>query len=225
MQPTPDILPSDAVIVIGAGHFGRRAAVILTRGGGKPVIVIDHDPSRLAGLKDLPVKAILGDGVAFLIANNERLVPETTVVPAVPIHLAFEWLKASIGHQTTVVRAPVPKEVWGRLPHTWNGSEGSVLVSYADFVCPDDCPEPEVCTVSGERREQPLHALLGSLQVEGFQVHIVRSRQLAPGLGGYCLADLLELETRVKIAAGGRWLLGSACKCHGILTACNIRQD
>jgi hypothetical protein len=94
-------------------------------------------------------------------------------------------------------------------------------VSYADFICPDDCPEPDVCTITGKRREKPLYELLRSLDV-GFRVHIIRSHQLAPGLGGYTVADLKRAAETLAGHRNGKWLVGTACKCHGILTAFEI---
>jgi hypothetical protein len=113
------------------------------------------------------------------------------------------------------------------LPHTWVGSEGSLLVSYADFLCPEDCPEPEDgCTVTGEVRT-PLYQVMRELNVPGFGIHVVQSRQLAPGLGGYPLQDLLDLQRRVLEAGDGRWLIGTACRCHGTITGLEmtLNQD
>jgi len=216
--------PEEAVFIVGAGHFGGRAARILSRRGVAGIYVLDLDETSLAGLEDLPVTALRYDGVLFLAENFPRLHPTNTIVPAIPVHLAYEWLKRSLEGHYHFTQIPVPKEVKERLPHTWPGGEGSLLASYADFLCPDDCPEPDVCTVTGERREMPMHALLRGVAVPEFKVHMIRSRQLAPGLGGYAVEDL----SRAAEAIAGKkemnkWLLGTACKCHGILTAFEIR--
>lgn len=145
---------------------------------------------------------------------------ETLIVPAIPRHLAFEWLQAL--KAPVIRRLPVPPEASSGLPHAWTASDGSLLVSYADFRCPDDCPEPMACTVTGKRRERPLYALLRAVQVPGFAVHVIQSRQLAPGLGGYRAGDLLEAAHRITEAGSKKWLLGTACKCHGIVTALEI---
>ncbi|MCP4668372.1 MAG: hypothetical protein GY849_18665, partial [Deltaproteobacteria bacterium] len=117
-----------------------------------------------------------------------------------------------------------PQAIEPLLPHTWPGSEGSLLISYADFVCPDDCSEPGCCTVTGERRERPLYDLLNDLDAGDFRMHVVRSRQLAPGLGGYEAGELEKAAQRIRSEEKGKWLLGTSCKCHGILTALEIEQ-
>ena len=114
----------------------------------------------------------------------------------------------------------VPREVKRRLPFTWEGKEGSLLVSFADFTCPDDCPEPDgYCTVTGESREETLFGLLRGLDIEGYRVHVIQSRQMAPGLGGYDCLALSGLKKAILRPGGGNWLIGTACKCHGTITA------
>lgn len=210
----------NAVLIVGAGHFGERAARIIAERGNSQIFVIDVDKERLARLNGLPVTALRCDGIRFLIENDPFLMPSNTIVPALPLHLAYEWLRGILPDKLQIRRISVPAEVAEFVPHAWPGGEGSLLVSYADFVCPDDCPEPAACTITGEQRPRPLYALLGTLGLTGFNVHVIRSRQLAPGLGGYRAADL---KAAAETVGEGRWLLASACKCHGILTAFEIR--
>ena len=218
-----DDIPGEAVFVIGAGHFGTRAARLIRQNSDAPIFVVDMDKNRLSDVAMLGVKWIECDGILFLFKNYHLMSPATTIVPAVPLHLAYEWLTRYFAGSCEVQKIGVPDEIKTRLPHTWSGSEGSLLVSYADFVCPDDCPEPVFCTVTGERRKQPLYDLLGHLDLPGFHVHVIRSHQLAPGLGGYTVADLTGAAGELKKTDMGKWLLGTACRCHGMLTAFKIR--
>jgi hypothetical protein len=215
-------LTEDAVLVIGGGRFGSRAARIISEKGSSQVIVLDVDEKRLSQANGDKAKKISCDGIGFLVRNYRRLSDANTVIPAIPKHLAFEWLRGALAGRYRIQRVAVPKEIISGLPNTWPASEGSLLVSYADFICPEDCPEPEHCTVTGERRDPPLYSLLSRLKIKGFQVHVVRSRQLAPGLGGYRLGDLLETARRVTRGTNEKWLLCTACKCHGIATAFGI---
>ena len=99
------------------------------------------------------------------------------------------------------------------------GREGQVYLSLADFLCPDDCPEPaEICTVTKNPRGRPLHERLAAISADGWSTGVLASRQLAPGVGGLAVDDLLRMKQRVA-ARGGGWLLGTACKCHGVLQA------
>jgi hypothetical protein len=114
----------------------------------------------------------------------------------------------------------IPSGLFSALPHPWIGSRQEVICSYADFICPEDCPEPEeICTVTGKKRGIPLYELISSKIPEGFQAEVIRSRQLGPGVGGYSFRKLLGLRARISRGKEGKWLIGTACRCHGILSA------
>jgi len=184
---------------------------------------VDRDAKRLKTLGNMGAKRIAEDGVRFLAKHFSHLAPSTFIIPAVPVHLAFEWLRAYKNQQGTIEQLPVPKAFALRLPHTWDGSEGSLLASYADFRCPEDCPEPaNRCTVTGKKRGIPLYRLLAEVETRGFGVHVIRSRQLAPGVGGYRVKDLRELLGKVLEGRKRKWLVATACKCHGVITALQV---
>jgi hypothetical protein len=220
----PAEIPENAVFIIGAGHFGRRAARLLNQESNAPLFVVDMDRTSLSKLEDLPVIRIAYDGILFLVHHAHLLNASHTIVPAVPLHLAYQWLKAHLDGSFKIKKTGVPEEIRPLLPFAWPGNEGSLLVSYADFDCPDDCPEPEYCTVTGERRDNPLHDLLSHLELTDFKVLVIRSRQLAPGLGGYGVGELEKAAERISSEEKGKWLLGTSCKCHGILTALEIEK-
>jgi hypothetical protein len=216
-------VPQRAVFIIGAGHFGSRAARLISKTSRSTVFLLDQDEDRLAQFIEPSVVKIRGDGIDFLVKNHPSLQPENRIVPAVPLHLAFEWLKRSLRGTRRIRKIRFPQEAGLALPHSWMGSEWSLLVSYADFLCPDDCPEPFYCTVTGQKREEPMHDLLKRLDLEGFGTHVIRSRQLAPGLGGYRFKELLELREKMMAEEPAGWILGTACRCHGVLTAFQLR--
>ncbi len=219
--PVP--LPEKAVLIIGAGRFGQRALRILGERGESPIFIVDKEKSSLEGIQEASAKKILCDGVDFLGKNFPLLHPSNTVIPAIPLHLTFECMKSILETTRTVHQVPVPEEIRPALPHTWQGSEGSLLISYADFRCPDNCPEPEeYCTVTGKRRGPPLYELLREVTGGGYRCHVIQSRQIAPGLGGYLVRDMVKFFDEVKKSGDGKWLIGTACKCHGIITAFEI---
>jgi hypothetical protein len=214
----------DAAIVIGAGHFGKRAVEILSSRYGSALWVVDRDEQALTTLDCSRLGCILNEGVLFLITHFHLLRNDNIVVPAVPLHLAFEWLKAYQDKRFVIHPLPVPGKMKPLMPHSWDGRDGSLLVSYADFRCPDDCPEPaHECTVTGKRRGKPMHELLESLSVEGFRVHVIKSRQLAPGVGGYSVGDLKTLQERIESGGEAKWLVGTACRCHGVISAMEVK--
>jgi len=222
-QDNDQPLPGNTILIIGAGRFGRRAAQGLNNGTLGPIIVVDRDPASLKGIQLPRVKTKVSEGVDFLLLRQESLNPSDIIVPAVPMHLAFVWLTRYLYNTYHPSQVPVPEELISGLPFTWAGKEGSLLVSYADFRCPEDCPEPaHFCTATGKRREVPLHGLLGRMKPRGYGVHIIRSRQLAPGIGGYLAGDLETLLERVRNGVQKKWLIGTACRCHGTLSAMEL---
>jgi hypothetical protein len=227
MMPTPDnpprTFPKNAVFILGAGRFGGRAAEILSSCQGSEIFLIDKDSESLSKRMDLPVSRIQMDAVEFLSDRFSSLQAANLIVPSIPVHLAFEWLiRYSSGE---IAREGIPREIENQLPNSWFGSEGSLLVSYADFLCPDDCPEPaDHCTVTGKKRETPLFRRLREIHAPDHQIHIIRSRQLAPGVGGYMVRDLVDLLEKLGRHSEEKWLMGTACRCHGIITAFRISQ-
>jgi len=184
---------------------------------------VDINESRLEEFEGKAVIRIRGDAVDFLTENFHLLAPSTIIVPALPIHLAFEWVKANIAGTYSTSRIEVPEEIKGCLPHAWQGKKKSLLVSYADFLCPEDCLEPEDhCTVTGEQRGKPLFELLDDLEIPGYQVHIVKSRQMGPGVGGYRATELKRLKDSILSKGTGKWIIGTACRCHGVLSAMEL---
>jgi hypothetical protein len=219
-------LPENAVLIVGAGHFGQRAVRILSDRSKGPVYVVDKDRSQLDSVSDAHMEPIIDDGVRFLAHHFSRLSPATIIVPAVPVHLAFEWLTIYLSDSFRIKRIAVPENIRPSLPHTWQTADGSLLVSYADFRCPDDCPEPaDYCTVTGKKRGKPLFQLLRETEIANFGVHIIRSRQLAPGLGGYRVDILREMLTKITSQSIENWIVGTACKCHGTVSAMEIHRN
>ena len=217
--------PEGSVLVIGAGHFGKRAVEVLRARGKTRLRVVEKDEKALGGITAPGLERILADGVPFLREHAEFLPPSTVIVPALPVHLAFEWLRKALKKNYFSRRVKVPVRLKSMLPHTWEGSEGSLLASYADFRCPDDCPEPaHHCTVTGKRRGKPMYKLLEDMALPGFRVHVIRSRQLAPGVGGYSVGELRGLLGKVESGGDSKWLVGTACKCHGVVSALEIKK-
>jgi len=217
-------LPQDAVLIIGAGHFGERAANILCKKPDSLLYIVDNSRASLEAVRELPLERIFCDGVAFLVENFSMFESSNTIIPAVPFHLAYEWLRKYLDHELKIVPVEMPRQTKLFLPFTWDAKDGSLLVSYANFRCPDDCPEPaDYCTVTHKKRGTPLYQRLRELDIDGFNVYVIRSRQIAPGLGGYKVDNLKKMLTKVREKGAAKWLIGTACKCHGVLNAMEVR--
>ncbi|RJX33963.1 MAG: hypothetical protein C4525_08850 [Desulfarculus sp.] len=206
------------VLVIGGGRFGQLA---IQRLPGRVAAVVEPRPSpELRGLaQEQGIRVLIDDGARALEQALAGPGPLVWVVPALPRHLLLDWLLLTLPNAR---RLALSTGVLPELPSVMAGPEGQAYLSLADFQCPDDCPEPEgYCTSTGLPREEPLYQALAGLAAPGMHTAVLRSHQLAPGVGGYQAAALLALREGIR-GQGGRWLLATACSCHGVLNALEI---
>lgn len=129
------------VYILGSGRFGSRAFINL-----KPrfqlanMTVVDKRVGRLKPIIEDGGHAVAMNAVSFLTTAKTKMDLNDWIIPAVPIHLAFEWLQQEL--KSAYRSIPVPKELENLLPNAMRGTDGQIYVSCADFICPDDCPEP-----------------------------------------------------------------------------------
>ncbi len=209
--------------MIGGGRFGRLA---LERLPGRVATVVEPEPdpalSALAARQGAALVVASGD--AFLAQALGAPQPPRWVVPALPRHLLHDWLLLTLAGQDATA-LEVPAEVLPHVASLMPGGEGQWFLSLADFRCPDDCPEPaELCTHTGQPRGVSLFQRLASLHPPGWEVAVLRSRQLAPGVGGCLATEMLALRERIK-AQGGDWLVATACRCHGVVSGLGLPDN
>lgn len=214
-------MSSRSYLVIGCGRFGSRAVrELLRREPLAEVTAVDKRPKALEPLSELPVRSVRKEALSFL----ERFVSEENrvdyVIPAVPFHLAFEFLLKRLKPQGAR-RGRIPP--LPGLPNPWTGSSQDLYTSLADFLCPEDCPAPaRHCSVTGQKRPKPLNQILSELK-GAFHTEVILSEQLGRGVGGFRLETLLHLEDRIKEymkeERQGLLLLSTASRCHGV-TSC-----
>ena len=206
-------------LILGAGKFGASgpaaAGPARCRGfifGGGPR---SGGPGRGPGPEIPGVVGVESEAVAFLAARLEEPAPWDWLIPMVPVHLAWAWLLA--GPLRGWEPVAVPGILEAVAPVAFRGPEGQVYLSRAAHLCPDDCSEPDsVCPVNGESREVPLFAALAALELPGWTLRVMASRQLAPGVGGYPPGELLALARELQ-GLGGQVLIATACRCHGVV--------
>jgi hypothetical protein len=207
------------VWIIGIGQFGWLAAQRLSsRLPDTHFLLVDPDGENLSRAKGPRRTLIKEDGVHFLHASLIDRARPDWIIPALPIHLAAEWCLLRLREQGWQ-RREIPETIHSLLPAPLVGPSGDVYVSHADFKCPDDCAEPrDLCTVTQERRKRNMFDLLADLPVSPFRPVVIRSHQLGPGIGGYRPSQLMDLLSRIDNGPP-KVLLGTACRCHGVLTA------
>lgn len=215
----PQPFPPHSIWILGAGRFGRLAAERLTkRFHDADFLMIDQRPDRLTTLAEqLGVKTCAEDAIPFLA--GEDLTEDLWIVPAIPVHAAFEWLLRGTGLSTRAVSIPVPESVDAQVPNPYRVSDGTVYASHATFLCPDVCSEPEaLCTYTHQPRLGNLFDELAAIDLPDYRVQVLRSWQLAPGVGGYTGGQLRDLERRV-LEEKGSYLIATSCRCHSVINA------
>ena len=205
--------------IIGGGKFGRRAASLLRQGADKEIIIVDKDSEKLEGLN---CATLFQDGVSCLVENLRRDTKDW-IVPAVPFQLAYEWVRRKMAPDSLLVPAEIDPGWQNTLPNCVLGGKGQFFVSNADFLCPDNCPEPKgYCTYTGLPRPRIMYRYLTEWgRKHSFDTTVIRSRQLAPGVGGYPAKDIFALLDHLRSGQnpGQQSMLATACKCHGVINS------
>ena len=147
------------------------------------------------------------------------------IVPALPLHLAAEWLKGVLSDQnTSCYPVNIPDELLEKFPHPIRQNSSQVVVSHADFICPAHCREPEnICTYTGKKRPTPLFKIIDNIEHMPFVPLVIKSRQFAQGVGGFFPEDLWKLYRHAISTPKTLLLIGTACKCHGIIDGLMIK--
>jgi threonine dehydrogenase-like Zn-dependent dehydrogenase len=210
-------------LIVGAGEFGARAVKTLNKKyPAAPLTVVDEDQGALDRLEDFVAETVCSEGASYLEQLLDKGPGPDWIIPAAPIHVAFEWIRAQLARTGSVEVIAVPVEVEAMLPNPKRGSEGQLFISYADFRCPEHCTEPyDLCTWTGKPRKGLLYRTVGEIVFEDYRSIVLRSRQLAPGVGGY-QSEALRKSLDEVTQAPSPVLYTTACLCHGVMHAFKI---
>ena len=202
--------------IIGAGHFGRLAVERITRHISDAIIsVVDKQPFTLAREG---IVSFNQDGIGWLKDRLSHTSPVDMIVPAIPVHVAYAWLTLKLKNYFDIHSIHIPDSWLIQMPHAIRGTTGQAFVSHADFLCPDNCPEPEnICTHTGKPRPMDLFRLLDNLDIEAVLPIVLRSHQLLPGVGGIYPADLMSALDTARKNSQRPLMIATACRCHGVV--------
>ena len=208
----------EEIWIIGLGQFGSIAFQRLSQSAKKRYFVlVDPVEEKLQKHIGPNTELRISDGVKFLDKQLKKGRKPNWIIPAVPVHLAAEWIQLHLGPDR-LRRIPIPSIIETLVPNPMRGSDGNLYVSHADFRCPDDCDEPQdICTVTRKMRKQNMFELLDDIDIEPLKALSIQSRQLGPGIGGYRPEQLIALMQNVKQSRGAV-LVSTACRCHGVIT-------
>jgi hypothetical protein len=206
-------------LIVGCGHFGSRAAEqLLKKDPYAKIIAVDKNSEAIKKLSRFSLETVIDDGLSYLNQFLSAGRAANYIIPSVPFHLAFEFILLRL-KPLGARRTKIPS--LSGLPNPVAGKTGDLYTSLADFLCPEDCPEPSrYCTVTRKKREKPLYKILGDLK-GSFESRVVISRPLAVGVGGFQPEELLALLEDVKKQKNSRNLIlvSTASRCHGVTSA------
>jgi hypothetical protein len=208
----------EEIWIIGIGRFGSIAFQRMAKARkDRHFVLVDPVEEKLLGCKSPTSTLEICDGVEFLEKNLQQDRKPNWIIPALPLHLAAEWLLLNLGPKR-VRRISLPSELAKLVPNPLYEPGGNLYVSHADFRCPHDCDEPaDTCTITRKSRKHNMYDFLGSLHLEPFKPLNIRSHQLGPGIGGYRAEQLFDLRETLEQTTGPV-LLSTACRCHGVIT-------
>ena len=209
-----------SIWILGAGKFGLKAAKTMRRKNSRTEITIIEKKSEICNqIEKLDFKTVCMDGIEYLDQNLKGIDYPDWIIPAIPVHVVYEWVRLKIKGNYILKTIPVPEGVIMSLPNVFKGKRCEIYMSIADFICPDNCPEPkDLCTHTGKPRPFTLYKKLESIKHNHFRSVVVRSRQLSPGIGGYSPGALFHALDAIK-ASTIPALLSTACRCHGVMHA------
>ncbi len=206
--------------IIGAGRFGKKAvSAIKKRYPEYAITVVDHCPKACESIAEPDLTTVCMDGVSYLNDYLTDTGAPDWIIPVIPVHLAYAWIRLRLLPDISLVPVDIPKTIRRSLPNIFPGKPGEIFASNASFVCPENCSEPrDICTHTRLPRKQSLHLAVGALSCNGFLNLVLHSEQLAPGIGGIRPSALFNALVSV-MQCPGYILLSTACRCHGVVQA------
>lgn len=190
------------------------------------IVVVDRDRACPAAraFADPRVTFHAGEWGAFLDDALDALPADAQLVPYhwAP-HLLVEWLRRQAEKRGAVVGGGPPLAPRG-LPYEGATSTGDRALSYAAWLCPAMCIEPELCPhTRGPRSWSLASDLAAECAADAVDERIVfRSLHLAYGVATIPVGEILAARARVVagLARGPRtYLVATASHCHALATS------
>jgi hypothetical protein len=210
--------------IIGAGRFGQIAISRITRYFPNAVLtVVDRYPLTVSSASITAVCADAIDWLAQMLVKNALV---DMLVPAIPEHVAAGWLSIQLAKEGfDLKKNPIPDPLLAKLPCAIRGASGQAFVSHADFLCPDNCPEPKArCSHTGKPRPVDMYRLLADLKFGDTLPIVLRSHQLLPGVGGIYPADLWQALSTARDNSHRPLMIATACRCHGVVDILRVQK-
>jgi hypothetical protein len=229
-----NVLRIPKLVVIGGGTIGAGSALQLLRARAagrletEEIVVVDRDPACAARALPAPVTVVTGEWSHWLAANMDALAESDHVVPDhwAP-HLLREWLVSELTRRGASVSRAEGLRRRG-LPFVAPTRDGDLALSYAAWVCPPRCIEPDLCPhTRGPKSWSLADDLARDAPGEAWDAHIVfRCLHLVYGIGTVPVADILAARELVLTGLGRgtrRYLIATSSHCHGLASAITVQ--
>jgi hypothetical protein len=227
-------VPTFAIIGGGTVGAGYARQLLRARDAGRleveRILVVDRDRSCAAASFGLPVGLEVSDWAGWLDEGLDRLSPEDHLVPYhwAP-HLLREWLAGQLRRHGATVTSTGGIEPRA-LPFEAPTGDGSRALSYASWICPPTCIEPDLCPHTRGPKDWSLAADLERPAAgETFDGSVVfRCLHLLYGVGTIPVRDIVAARDRLVagVAAGPRtYLVATSSHCHALAGGLTVAPE
>lgn len=223
-------------IVIGGGCYGTFYARQLLRAADAraidppEILVIDHNeaPQVAREISDARVRVVRSDWDAFFdeyFPNIRDDSDDQIVPPPFTPHLALSWLLRALN-----ARGPLRWgiEPFAGLPHTpfaRQAENGTLNASHADWVCPVQCVEPDICPHTKADRwwdmAETVRTFARTLAPRGqnvAEVHLFQCLHLTHGVGAYPASTVVQAFAQLSALDGPVCaIVATVSRCHGTM--------
>lgn len=213
-------------IIIGGGQTGvfyvrqLRRAVAAGLLETEEIVVVDRDAAcPVADLTEHPVRLHAADWSDWLYARLDDFAAGDHLVPYhwAP-HLLMDWL----GRHAEAAGARVERD--GELgeigtPFERVTGDGDRALSFATWVCPPTCIEPDLCPHTRGPKDWSLVERLRAPGGRADEALVFPSLHLVYGVATIPIATILAARERLLagLAAGSRsYVVATASHCHGL---------
>lgn len=234
------------IVIIGGGCYGSWYAQQLTRAAGagaleaREVVVVDRDPEcRVVGLASagayvgIPLRVEHAEWATYLadwLGQGALALERDTMVPS-PLmpHLCLDWLIARARSRWPNRRVRV--DPLRRVPPTpWERAspDGNHYVSFATWMCPVNCIEPERCPHTRGTRDWSMPTMMhqyvqGSPDLLGPVIfHCVHRTYGVGMIDASTIAGADQQLATWGEAGPCAVLVGTVSHCHGALGVLSI---
>lgn len=228
-------ISADAIYVLGGHKLGCDYLGKLLKGKKtgklefKSIYVIDENKECFAkkDFKDAVqfIHSPYADALVKLLqagTKNSIIIPDHTA-PHV-LFKVFLALLADHNYQAQIM--PFTQDL--HLPFQKTLDSGICAVSYATWVCPLDCQEPDICPAIENDRSWNFNDFFKKLELPSTSKHLFACDQLVYGVCGIPLATILQewqcLKNKIKTPSSPphKFMVATFSKCHGILGVAKI---